>query len=113
MAEVQFELSEAGRAYVRARGAAIQRTVTAAVARDMRRYVPVDTGALQASITEDLDAGTVSVGTSYWAAQEYGAEEHLIANAFGRGDDFVVVHPGNAAQPFIRPALYTFRQDLT
>jgi hypothetical protein len=113
MAEVTFEMSPKGVAFIHARAAVVRRKVTRMVGRDARRYVPVDTGALRGSITVDPDAGEVSVGTDYWSAQEYGAEEHLIGNAFGRGEDFIVVHPGNAAQPFMRPALYTFRTDLS
>lgn len=113
MADVEFTLSARGIAFVHARGDVVRRKVTRMVGRDARRYAPVDTGALRSSIRVDADAGTVTVGTDYWAAQEYGAEEHLIGNAFGRGDDVVVYHPGNVAQPFMRPALYTFRTDLS
>lgn len=81
--------------------------------------VPVDTGHLKNTIGVDFDddglgweAGPTA---SYGAAVEYGAKPHVIrarnakalhwVNEFG--DDVfrkVVHHPGNAPQPYMRPA---------
>lgn len=81
-----------------------------AIVADARRYAPVDTGLLASRITGNKTAGTITADTPYAAAQEFGAEEHLIEHAFGRdGWAGIVVHPGNAAQPYLRPALNTKR----
>lgn len=92
-----------------------------AVRDDAQRYAPVDTGDLARSIrTERVTALHYRVGSDlpYAAAQEFGARPHVIkarrakvlANSetgevFGRQ----VNHPGNAAQPYLRPALYQRR----
>lgn len=68
---------------------------------------PVDTGALKSSIGADID------GLSYEAGPtaEYGAYVELgtsgpypIRNPWGWGDDVVVMHPGNAPEPYLAPA---------
>lgn len=77
----------------------VTRPVTEAVAGDMRRYVPVLSGALRSTIhTEYLSAaregrvwfGDVDAGVDYHLYQEYGTS---------RMD----------AQPYARPALYRTR----
>ncbi len=62
------------------------------IADDMRRLVPVDTGALRSSIEDTYvdPTGVITVGTDYWRYVEYGT----------RYMD---------AQPYIRPALYRKR----
>lgn len=52
-------------------------------------------------------AGVVGVSGPNSASQETGAAPHPIPNAFGSGQ--TVMHPGNAPQPFIRPALTKLR----
>lgn len=66
--------------------------VTKEVATDMRRFVPVDTGALRESIREEHDGlkGRVWVGTDHWKYPEYGTRYQR-------------------AQPYARPALYRIR----
>lgn len=65
---------------------------------DMRRYVPVLTGALRSTIREDrgtpvtrIWAGDESAGVDYAAYQEFGTSKM-------------------AAQPFMRPAVYQYRR---
>lgn len=48
-------------------------------------------------------AGVVEAKTGHALPQELGAGPHLIPNAFGLGID--VMHPGNAPQPYLSPAL--------
>jgi HK97 gp10 family phage protein len=67
------------------------------MAQDMRRYVPVDTGELKASIrVEDIPGGArisigdVAAGVDYHLYQEFGTSIM-------------------AAQPYIRPAVYQYR----
>jgi hypothetical protein len=71
--------------------------ITDAVADDMRRYVPVLTGALQGTIEEEhlegsgrVNFGDVEAGIDYHLYQEYGTSKM-------------------AAQPYARPALYQTR----
>lgn len=71
--------------------------ITDAVAEDMRRYVPVLTGALQGTIKEEhlegsgrVNFGDVEAGVDYHLYQEYGTS--------------IMV-----AQPYARPALYKRR----
>jgi hypothetical protein len=95
--------------------------VTGDVFSDTRRYVPIDTGELRASIRESHFAGTarIFVGTDHWAPTEYGSRPHII-RAHGdyalanRETGFyarsgVVHHPGTPEQAFMRPALYQRR----
>ena len=67
--------------------------VTEAIAEDMRRYAPVDTGALRDSIEAEPaveGSGRVRVGTDHWQFPEYGTRDQ-------------------DAQPYARPALYQER----
>lgn len=68
------------------------RPITDAVADDMRRLVPVDTGQLRSTIEDTYIDGTgvITVGTDYWQHVEYGTSKM-------------------DAQPFIRPAVYRRR----
>ena len=100
------------------------REIVADVFADAVRLCPVDTGEMKASIRSSAGdgVGIVSVGTDHWEPQEYGARPHVIeprgpgyplrfywAKA-GRVVAFWRVnHPGNAPQPFMRPALYKDR----
>jgi len=97
--------------------------ITEAVAMDARRGCPVDQGDLVESIgTTYHDGGKVGrvwVGTDHWQPTEYGAEPHLIRIRNKKvlynheTDEFFgpeVHHPGNAAQPFMRPALFRRRR---
>lgn len=97
--------------------------ITEAVALDARRGCPVDHGDLLESIEPEYSPdgliGRVWVGTDHWQPTEYGSEPHIIevrnkkvladkeaGEFFGK----VVHHPGNAAQPFMRPALFRRRR---
>jgi hypothetical protein len=96
--------------------------VTKAIADDARAGCPYDSGDLYDSIDVRFPGkkrGIVIVGTDHWHAQEYGAPPHEIrshgkwplrnvetGDVFGR----VVDHPGNDAQPFMRPALLRRRR---
>lgn len=67
--------------------------VTEEIAEDMRRYAPVDTGALRDSIDvvpAVVGHGRVKVGTDHWQFPEYGTQDQQ-------------------AQPYARPALYQER----
>ncbi len=75
---------------------------------DARRNAPVDTGELMASLYVDHGAGRIGAHADHAAAQELGAGPHPIPNAFGRG--ITVEHPGNQAQPYLRPAVYRARR---
>ncbi len=59
------------------------------IAADARRRAPVDTGALVASV--GAEPGRVTAGTDHWLYPEYGTRYQ-------------------AAQPYMRPALYTRRR---
>jgi hypothetical protein len=96
-----------------------------AVYKDVLRLVPEDTEALKLSVRKVparvRPVARVKVGgpgLEYWADQEYGTDPHVIESTgkwplrnketgevFGR----VVNHPGNEAQPYLRPALYRRR----
>jgi hypothetical protein len=95
--------------------------VTDDVEKDSKRYVPVDTGELRATIhaMKAGRAGRVFVGSDHWAPTEYGSRPHII-RAHGdyalanRETGFyarsgVVHHPGTPEQAFMRPALYQKR----
>jgi hypothetical protein len=86
------------------------------VADDARRFCPVDTGELVASIR--VRGAEVWVGADHWVHVEYGTRPHAITShgswplrnketgaVFGRR----VWHPGTPAQPFMRPALMRAR----
>lgn len=92
-----------------------------AVARDARRYAPVDTGYLKTHINPHYDleltpfrARVVAEGAGMPpdedvpAYVEFGTRPHDIPNAFGMG--FTAHHPGTDPQPFLRPAAYTKRR---
>lgn len=52
--------------------------------------------------------GVIRVAAGHAGAQEHGAEPHWIPNAFGLG--ITVLHPGNPAQPYIRPAILALKR---
>lgn len=67
---------------------------------------PVDTGALKSSISVDVAGLEFEAGPTV----EYGAYVELgtsgpyeIRNPWGWGDDVVVMHPGNAPEPYLGP----------
>lgn len=85
---------------------------------DARRFAPVLTGRLKRSLEAQLDdnmGGSVGSNVDYAASVELGAKPHDIPNAFGKtgfgvGGRFLgKFHPGNHAQPYLRPALYHTR----
>lgn len=102
-------------------GAQVKR-VTEAVAADAIAGCPIDSGDLVESIRVRYPGklrGVVIVGTDHWAPVEFGSVPHWIVSHgeyslhdpeegvyFGRR----VWHPGTAAQPFMRPALYRKRR---
>lgn len=95
------------------------------VYKDVLRGVPVLSYALRDSVemvpAKVTPIGRIKVGgpgLEYWADQEYGTDPHVIESTgdwplrnketgqvFGRR----VNHPGNAAQPYLRPAVYRQR----
>jgi len=92
----------------------------------MRELAPVDTGHLRDNIAvvKIGDRYTIGpVGVDYAAAQEYGAKPHVIVASPGKvlvfqaggGTRFAksVKHPGNKAQPYIRPAGDWAREQLS
>lgn len=98
------------------------------IADDARRGCPIDTLELHNSIDTAYTPGVgyVKVGTDHWAPVEYGAVDHIIRPRrpggrlrffwlkVGRWVSFRrVYHPGNPAQPFMRPALYRRRKPRT
>lgn len=66
---------------------------------------PVDTGALKSSIGIDIDGLSYEAGPTveYGAYVELGAGPHEIRNPWGWGDDVVIMHPGNAPEPYLGP----------
>lgn len=85
------------------------------VARDARRYAPVDTGYLKTHgiVVSPDNRRVTAIGAGMPpdkdapAYVEYGTRPHMIPNAFGLG--ITVHHPGTEAQPFLRPAAYRKR----
>ena len=79
-------------------------------------YCPVDTGALRDSITSSVDdsgktvVGTVSVGMPYAAYVEYGTGIRGSSSAGAGAGPYSTSWPGQAAQPFLRPALDESRE---
>lgn len=63
-------------------------------------------GSIEGRMTS-ATAGVVHARAGHAGPQELGAGPHIIPNAFGRG--LPVLHPGNAPQPYIRPALQKLR----
>lgn len=92
------------------------------VEEDATIHAPWRTGALAMSIHSRKLRPLLShvvVGTDHWQPIEYGASPHDIRPKDPGGALFwpgaphpvnVVHHPGNAAQPFMRPALYQRRR---
>lgn len=92
----------------------------------MRELAPVDTGHLRdrIAIVKIGERYTIGpVGVDYAAAQEYGAKPHVIVASPGKVLIFQaggetrfaksVKHPGNKAQPYIRPAGDWAREQLS
>jgi hypothetical protein len=113
------------RAYFKAHEGRQVKRITEAVAADAIAGCPIDSGDLVETIGTRYPGqlvGLVTVGgqfAKHWAAVEYGARPHLI-ESHGRWslhnveeDEYygrVVHHPGNTAQPYMRPALYRRRR---
>ena len=109
-------------------GEAVDRGVeetTRTIALDAERFAPKDTGELAGSIhVEKLADGEwlVIVGADHAKPIEYGSRPHVItpndAEALRFEIDGQIVfaqrvfHPGNPAQPYLRPAIDAHRQDL-
>jgi hypothetical protein len=95
------------------------------IARDARRYCPVDTGALRESVEHHMEGRSLIVsasggrdGQTYALYVEMGTRPHVIRahgdyslrnRETGQGFGPVVHHPGTRPQPFLRPALYQQR----
>lgn len=110
MARAHITTTADGRGVLQRESDKLRAKVVRLIAADATRYAPRDTNDLARSIEAAPALGRVYVGTDHWAPQEFGAAAHDIPNAFGWG--ITVRHPGNAAQPFMRPALYTKRGAL-
>ena len=121
MANAHVTMLPSGTVKLEALTADITRKVTKDIFRDIQRRVPVDTGELLDSLEMEVVglAGSITVGTDYWASVEYGSKPHYITSGgnyplrsretgavFGRR----VLHPGNPEQPFIRPAVLKKRK---
>ena len=91
----------------------------------MRELAPVDTGNLRDSITVRKEGSVYKIGpvnVDYAAAQEYGAKPHVIVASPGKVLAFKVGgetrfaksvrHPGNKAQPYIRPAAQWAKENV-
>lgn len=97
--------------------------ITKAVADDAEDAAPIKTGELVSSIVTSRGAGYVwyvSVSAEHWSYQEYGTigRNPVIRPVHKRAlwwpglthpVAIVTRHPGNAAQPFMRPAVYQTR----
>ena len=71
---------------------------------------PVEFGTLKGSITTDLGQLSFEVGpeVEYGGFVEEGTTgPYVIPNAFGRGHDTYVLHPGISPQPYLGPAFDT------
>jgi hypothetical protein len=90
------------------------------IRQDAERYAPVRTGEMRRTIHHRLLRPLLShvvVDSDHWQPVEYGAAPHDIVASPGSAlfwpdaphPVYIVHHPGNAAQPFMRPALYTRR----
>lgn len=132
---MRLEVDEAAVAWLTSQAPGFLSEITDEIERDAIRLAPVDTGRLKSTIHADktrLGAGTCLVWcgglgldgqwVDYWEWQEYGAAPHVIRPrepngllvfywpVLGRVVGFKKVnHPGNDAQPFMRPALYKDR----
>jgi len=97
----------------------IVRSTVEAIASDARTFVPVDQGELKASIRTEFRpdglGGAVIADAEHAASVEFGAQPHPIEpreakflHFFVDGREIFtthVDHPGQTAQPFLRPAL--------
>lgn len=92
MADIDIDWSRTGLDHIQALVSGFTGDVIEEITDDMRRMVPVDTGALLESIDSIHEGlhGLITVGTDYWEFVEYGTSRM-------------------AAQPFIRPAIYRER----
>ena len=89
------------------------------IAEEAKATVPVDTGALQASIEAqeaeqvgNTAVALVTAGESYAPYVEFGTGQRGMSSP-GAGEGPYSPHwPGMAAQPYMRPALDTRRNDV-
>lgn len=109
MARVTVRTDPHMRAEVRKTTKRVRINATDDMVPDAVRYAPRDTDYLASRIhaEHDEDLSYLVADAEYAAAQELGAQPHTIPNAWGRG--VPVEHPGNAAQPYLRPAAYQSR----
>jgi HK97 gp10 family phage protein len=100
---------------------AVQAAVQAAsalVVDEAKLLCPVDTGALQNSIeakvavSEKTVVGTITAGMPYAAYVEYGTGIRGAASPGAGPYPYKLSWPGQAAQPFLRPALDTTRETV-
>jgi HK97 gp10 family phage protein len=88
------------------------------VVSEAKAIVPVDTGALRDSIgasvaeAERTVVGTVVAGMPYAAYVEYGTGQRGAASAGAGPFQYSPTWPGQAAQPYMRPALDTAREAI-
>jgi hypothetical protein len=112
-----------GRAEIDAAISRYLERLAVAIETDAKAGCPVDTGALATSIESEVNGQTIRVGSNlgYAASVEMGAAPHIIRVKNARvlanretGQVFgpVVHHPGNKAQPFLRPSLFRQRGAL-
>lgn len=111
---------KAGLAKLKELGDGVAEAISVEVQRDAKRLCPVDTGELRSTIRRFKAGDTwfVTVGTDYWSYVEYPTKPHIIRShgpwplrnpRTGQVFGPVVRHPGTAAQPFMRPAIYRTR----
>ncbi len=107
---VQARISPAVTASVQAACDLIQETA--------KGYAPVDTGALRESIVVDVKEtgstvkGTVSVGVPYAAFLEFGTGQRGEASPGAGEGPYSPSWPGQAAQPYMRPAVDESREPI-
>lgn len=114
MVEIRFDQSALAKLHML--GEEMREDVVEEVADDARNYAPVEDGDLRDSI--HVEGNQIRVGTDHWAEQEFGARPHVIEPEnrdalFWEGAPHPVdrvYHPGNPAQPYMRPALYKRRK---
>ncbi|MCX5365944.1 HK97 gp10 family phage protein [Streptomyces sp. NBC_00124] len=122
-ATYHFEVNHGWRGWVRNSVTGYLEKLGEAIERDAKRMVPVKSSRLHDSIYSDVDRGKVRVGVKnvpYWSLVEFGAPDHVITPKnkkalYWKGARHPVKrvnHPGNDAQPFLRPALYKRRGRL-
>lgn len=114
-----MKLDDAGLAKISGLCDEVTDTVLDLVYQDASRYCPVRTGNLKRKIRKFRagKSGYVIVDADYWADVEYGTRPHVIRSRGPyplRSEDGTVFgpkvdHPGTAAQPFMRPAIYRTR----